>query len=40
VTADEADLIDGRPFSATPWVRPLELFGRKETTFGESARYG
>jgi hypothetical protein len=42
MTPDEIDLIDdpGVCVSATKWVRPLELFGRKETTFGETARFG
>jgi hypothetical protein len=36
----DPELIDGRPFALTPWLKPLSVYGREETHEGGCMRYG
>jgi hypothetical protein len=40
VRDEDRDLIDGKPFTVTPWVKPLSVYIRHETHEGGGARFG
>jgi hypothetical protein len=40
VTPDEIELISTTPFSATPWIKSLDLYTRCVTHYREGARFG
>jgi hypothetical protein len=40
LTAEERDLIDGRPFALVPWSTPLKVRSRYDEAGGGWARYG
>jgi hypothetical protein len=38
--SDDASLIDGRPFTSVPWIKPLSFYQRRETQPFSSVRFG